>query len=114
MIVSYFSEALRSLQQVVKIDAEGHVQAQPLRSRPRFPQPEHGISSTPDPVERDLSFREDLREFQSRSVAEKRHRACRLVTIRCASKRSRTGIIALLRNSSDEYCRTSQATLNFQ
>jgi len=31
------AKALRSLQQVVKIDAESDMQAQPLRTRPRFP-----------------------------------------------------------------------------
>ena len=55
----------RSLQEIVKIDAEGHMQVHSLRPRPRFPQPEHGISSVPYPVECDLPFREDLREFKS-------------------------------------------------
>jgi hypothetical protein len=59
------SQALWSLQQVVKIDPEGEMQAQPLWPRPHLPQTEHGIASTPYPVERDPSLAKDLSKFQS-------------------------------------------------
>src|SRR3984957_17462292 len=49
------AKAIRSLQQVFKTGAECHLEVHSLRTHPRFPQPDHLISSRPYPVERDLS-----------------------------------------------------------
>ncbi len=46
----------RRFKQIRNIHSEGEVKAQPLWSRPYFPQAEHRPAPTPDPVERYLSF----------------------------------------------------------
>jgi hypothetical protein len=46
------------------------VEVQSLRNGSHFPQAEHGLSSSTDPVKRDATLRDDVGELQPQHVAE--------------------------------------------